>query len=181
MKLLCHRGSPPSPATAIEVLANRLADSRLSLVFAVRGDVGAIRLPVSPEPARKDGLWKHSCFEAFIRTPSSSGYVELNFSPSGDWAAYLFDDYRSGRRPADVDVPIIECKASAGQIGVVAGIDLSPLTDLGRSSDWRLGLSAVIEADDGSLSHWALAHPLGAPDFHHPNCFVLELPPADEA
>jgi len=26
-----------------------------------------------------------------------------------------------------------------------------------------------------------LAHPPGKPDFHHPDCFALELPPASEA
>jgi hypothetical protein len=40
----------------------------------------------------------------------------------------------------------------------------------------RLGLSAVIEATDGTISYWALAHPSDKPDFHHPDSFVLELP-----
>ena len=180
MKLLPHPASPSSPAASIEVFANRLADRRLSLVFAVTGDVRAIRLPVSKKPGRKDGLWKHSCFEAFIRLPNSAGYLELNFAPSGDWAAYLFDDYRSGMRAPELEAPIIQCQASDGQIGIVAGIDLSSLAGFGGTTGLSLGLSAVIEADDGSLSHWALAHPRETPDFHHPNCFVLELPPADE-
>jgi hypothetical protein len=38
--------------------------------------------------------------------------------------------------------------------------------------------SAIIEEEDGTKSYWALAHPReGPPDFHHPSCFVLELPP----
>ena len=28
------------------------------------------------------------------------------------------------------------------------------------------------------MSYWALAHPPGKPDFHHPDCFALELPAA---
>jgi hypothetical protein len=40
----------------------------------------------------------------------------------------------------------------------------------------RLGLSAVIEAVDGAMSYWALAHPSAKPDFHHPDSFVLDLP-----
>ena len=39
----------------------------------------------------------------------------------------------------------------------------------------RARLAAVIEATDGSLSYWALAHPSDKPDFHHPDSFVLEL------
>ena len=42
--------------------------------------------------------------------------------------------------------------------------------------DWRLGLSAVLEEKDGTKSYWALAHPPGAPDFHHPDCFAAQLP-----
>ena len=41
----------------------------------------------------------------------------------------------------------------------------------------RLGLSAVIEDDSGKLSYWALKHPSGKPDFHHPDTFVLEIAP----
>jgi hypothetical protein len=33
----------------------------------------------------------------------------------------------------------------------------------------------VIEAIDGTLSYWALAHAPGSPDFHHLDCFALEL------
>jgi len=45
----------------------------------------------------------------------------------------------------------------------------------------RIGLSAVIEETDGTKSYWALRHPPGKPDFHHPDCFALTLgapPPA---
>lgn len=43
----------------------------------------------------------------------------------------------------------------------------------------QIGLSAVIEEMDGTKSYWALAHPAGKPDFHHPDCFTLELPPPE--
>jgi len=36
----------------------------------------------------------------------------------------------------------------------------------------------VIEEKDGAKSYWALAHPPGAPDFHHRDCFAIELAPA---
>jgi hypothetical protein len=38
-----------------------------------------------------------------------------------------------------------------------------------------LAISAVIEETNGTKSYWALAHPPGAPDFHHPDCFTLQL------
>jgi hypothetical protein len=52
------------------------------------------------------------------------------------------------------------------------------LRDLPADAPWRLGLSAVIEDRSGQKSYWALAHPPGRPDFHHEDCFALELTPA---
>jgi hypothetical protein len=45
----------------------------------------------------------------------------------------------------------------------------------------QLALSAVVEDEQGLLSYWALKHPPGRPDFHHPDAFALELerPDAD--
>ena len=34
---------------------------------------------------------------------------------------------------------------------------------------------------DGGISYWALAHPPGKPDFHHPDSFALTLPPPEPA
>ena len=42
--------------------------------------------------------------------------------------------------------------------------------------DLLLAITAVIEERDGTKSYWSLAHPEGAPDFHHPDCFTLHLP-----
>jgi hypothetical protein len=40
---------------------------------------------------------------------------------------------------------------------------------------WSLGLSAVLEEQDGTKSHWALAHGGDKPDFHDPACFTASL------
>jgi hypothetical protein len=42
---------------------------------------------------------------------------------------------------------------------------------------WNLGLSAVLEEQDGTKSYWALAHPDGPADFHDPACFAAPLSP----
>ena len=34
---------------------------------------------------RMDNLWKHTCFETFLTTPGTRGYLEINESPDGDW------------------------------------------------------------------------------------------------
>jgi hypothetical protein len=40
---------------------------------------------------------------------------------------------------------------------------------------WTFGFSAVIEEEGGMVSYWALNHPDGDPDFHHPACFAATL------
>jgi hypothetical protein len=39
----------------------------------------------------------------------------------------------------------------------------------------------VVEDQSGKLSYWAVRHPPGKPDFHHPDCFALDLEPANLA
>jgi hypothetical protein len=39
----------------------------------------------------------------------------------------------------------------------------------------RIAMAAVVEDEGGRLSYWALRHPPGRPDFHHPDSFTLEL------
>ena len=180
MQLTRHPASPRSPVDSIGVVANRLRGGGLSLVFAVTGDISRLRLPISGGGERRDGLWRHSCFEAFVRLPKRNDYLELNLSPSGDWAAYRFDGYRNGMASVEFSPPSIRCETAGDQLGVVAGMDFADLEPFNSDETWQVGLSAVIEADDGSLSYWALVHPPGAADFHHPDCFVLELPPAGE-
>ena len=58
----------------------------------------------------------------------------------------------------------------------VAALDVAHL-GLPADGPWRAGLSAVLEADDGTRAFWALAHPPGQPDFHHADAFALSLPP----
>ena len=50
----------------------------------------------------------------------------------------------------------------------------------GPSHVGKVGLAVVIDEVGGTKSCWALAHPPGAPDFHHPTCFAAELPAPDE-
>ena len=84
------------------------------------------------------------------------------------WAAYAFDGYRDGMTPLAVAPPVI------GRLpdGIQVTCDLSGLPH-GAS---RMALTAVIEEEGGAKSYWSLAHPPGAPDFHHPACFAARLP-----
>jgi hypothetical protein len=141
-----HPTSPPSPIAALTVVIDH-DDAALRLRFVVEGRIDDVAWP-EPADGRVDELWRRTCFEAFVQ--ANGGYVEFNLSPSGQWASYRFDAPRQGMRNA------VELTLPSGAR--------------------RLGLSAVIEATDGTISYWALAHPSDKPDFHHPDSFVLELP-----
>jgi hypothetical protein len=162
----------------IEVDAARPAPGRLALRYALIGEIGAFAVPPLATPARADGLWRRTCFEAFLAAGPGEGYLEFNFSPSSQWAAYAFGAYRAGMGPAELPAPpLIEVATRPDRLELRASVDLAGLVPPG--SPWRLGLCAVIEAADGALSYWALAHPPGCPDFHHPSAFILDLPPTE--
>jgi hypothetical protein len=167
---------PDAPALDVHISCDvRLRDDALLLDFRVTGAIGRLRIPQATMPQRVDGLWQHCCFEAFLRPVTGTQYAEFNFAPSGTWAAYLFDSYRSGM--ADLALANIACASSVahrdgqGHLNVAVAL---PLTDC-PSLPCHLALSAVLEQDDGTLSYWALKHPAGPPDFHHPDCFTLRL------
>lgn len=149
----------------------------MSLTYVVRGDVRKVRVPEQHVPARTDGLWQHTCFEAFVRRAKSEEYWEFNFSPSREWAAYRFRAYREGMTSElAIADPRIGMQLEQSELRLSATLDLSGITALAASRDWRLGLSAVIEDENGGKSWWALAHSPGKPDFHHMDSFVLALP-----
>jgi hypothetical protein len=163
------------PDLAIHAEAER-DGTELLLRYTVRGEVGRIRLPpASAQAGRRDELWRHTCFEAFIRPARSEAYHELNLSPSNDWAFYHFEQRRSGRSDPDVPSLTFNYMAAPGLFRLRATLELATL--LSPAVPWQLNLTTVIEDKEGNLSYWALAHPPGGPDFHHPDCFVLDLPP----
>ena len=180
--LLKPHPASPAPALRIEAEAERVDSSRLVLRFVLTGEIGALVLPPPAPPGPADGLWRHTCFEAFVRAPADAGYCEFNFAPSGQWAAYRFSDYRAGMKSIDgLPPPEIEATLDRGRYALAAAIDLEPALGPLAGLPWQLGVSAVIESRDGSKSYWALTHAPGEPDFHHRDCFALELPPPTPA
>ena len=152
----------------------------LRLRYRLHGDLPRIRVPSASRAGRADGLWRHTCFEAFLHAGTAPRYLELNFSPSGQWAAYRFSGYRDGREPLELEEPpriVVRREGGAGRGGsleLAASVRLPVPGAIGRKL--RLGLCAVVEDDAGGLSYWALRHAAGRPDFHHRQTFALELP-----
>lgn len=175
-RLLAHPDTPAATIKGVDVELFMTDGDDVLLSFAVRGSDSLV-LPEPSSAGRCDGLWKTTCFECFLRPASSEGYFEFNFSPSGKWAAYAFEARRRGMRDLELSVePHVECYDDANPDDYVcdARLDLSDVP----STALRIGLSAIIVERDGTRSYWALAHAPGKPDFHHPDCFTIELPPA---
>ncbi len=165
-RLVEHSANGRGPVTDVTVhFGRRGAD--LWLRYVVEGDVDAIRWPTQAKPVRADQLWATTCFEVFVE--SSDGYVEYNLSPSGQWASYRFGGYRQGMAEAAETVEVAGLDGASDMVALEGTIRLPS-----RAS--RLAISAVIEATDGAMTHWALTHPSDKPDFHHPDSFVLDLP-----
>jgi hypothetical protein len=170
--LQAHPDTPQPLVRSLSAAAERRG-SLLRLRFELSADLGGLALPKLRPGRRSDGLWRHSCFEAFITGSDASSYCELNFSPSGDWAAYAFTGYREGMRNLDLaSAPLLHVHRVGERLALAATADLGGRA---RDTQLRLALAAVIEDMRGGLSYWALRHPKGRPDFHHADGFILEL------
>jgi hypothetical protein len=174
LSLLPHPDSLSDTVRTIWVEAERADAGALQLSYRLTGELDQILIPARTLPERTDGLWQHTCFEAFVRPTGDDAYWEFNFSPSGEWAAYRLSGYRDGMAEAAVPLaPRVQTSSSGGTLHVVVELR----TNLAADSLWHVGLSAVVEDRSGERHFWALAHPPGEPDFHSPDCFALELAP----
>lgn len=146
----------------------------LLLRYIAEGGAETVKAAPEDAPDRTNDLWKTTCFECFIEKPGG-GYFEFNFAPSRRWAAYAFDAYRAGMRDLEIPTPRIKASRMSGDFVLDVGLDLSGVAALADAPDWTMAVSAVIEENSGAKSYWALKHPPGKPDFHHPDGFDLIL------
>ena len=169
--LKLHPDSHCRAVTRIGVDVERRADA-LGLKYRVEGDISALVLQPEAALERADALWRHTCFEAFMRMPGEAGYCEVNLAPSRQWAAYAFNSHRSGMRNTDVlGPPEISSRRDSGAFDLCATVP-HRLPDV----TWRVGISVIIEETDGTISFWALNHAPGKADFHHSDSFAADLP-----
>jgi hypothetical protein len=180
--LLCHPLTPAPMVRSVEAGVSRSADGCLVFFYRLCGDMARLLIPTPQTTTRNDGLWEHTCFEAFVAVAGNTAYREFNFSPSGQWAAYAFSGYRQPEAsPVLTQPPQISILLTAGRLeltSVISG-DILPLAP--TAPELQIGLSAIIESTDtleGCRSYWALRHPAARPDFHHRDSFVLEFPAA---
>jgi len=166
-----------SVVLAIDGTVRRTADA-LELCYRLHADLARLRIAAPAEPRFTDGLWRHTCFELFIAGGGEAAYHELNFSPSGAWAAYAFAGYRDRRSwPLDPQALArgVRVHRTAETLELSVSLPLGLFPPHYAAARLRLGVATVVAHADGALSYWALCHPCDQPDFHHPDAFVLEL------
>ncbi len=187
LTLTLHPTETCKAVRTLRASVQRHPDGLLVLRYMLEGDPGRIRIPAARPARRADGLWQHTCFEAFIAPNEGDSYLELNFSPSGEWAIYRFTAYRERRtdheekhgeaheerRGAEApEGPSVTFTSREQGMTLQAS---TPLACLRGTSPAKVALAAVIEESSGRLSHWALQHPPGKPDFHHRHGFELRI------
>lgn len=144
---------------------------RLVVGYELRGDNRLLRLPLPTRPGPADGLWQHTCLELFIAGDGDPAYREFNFAPSGEWASYAFAGYRVRDETGPRVQPVLDWQFDDGALRLRVQLSARDLP----AGDWKLGIAAVLEDEQGGLSYWALQHPAPAPDFHHRDGFILTL------
>ena len=142
--------------------------------YRLGGDFTELAIPQRVPSRRAERLWEHTCFEAFVAAGAGAGYYEFNFAPSGEWAAYEFDGYRSGMRPLDLaEAPLVDVVAAANELRVTGSVEIRALS----AAPWplRVGLTAVVADRAGRRGYYALRHLRDKPDFHDAASFAVSL------
>lgn len=180
LPLLAHPAAPCAEGLQLAVMLAPEGDG-WRLRYTLTGDLSTLTIPESLPPGPADGLWQHTCFEAFVGATGSAAYREFNFSPSGQWAAYRFSAERV-RDPATESTdhpPAIACERTAHALVLSVWLPPALLPAPEDLASLKIGLNAVIEAHDGQPSYWALHHPRAErPDFHHAGGWTHRLHPA---
>lgn len=139
-----------------------------TLILRYQVDPADIRWPTPKSNERAYELWKHTCFELFLKEPKSQDYIELNFSPSGQWDCYIFDSYRSPQPPkrySECQVKFL--KQELGIIEVEVKLEEMPTLLIGNAT-------AVI-TDSTQTNYFAYQHAKDKADFHDQSALVIEF------
>lgn len=171
-RLLPHPATPCPAIASMAVELTLAGDGSLHLRYSLTGQLDELAIPAPCPAVFTDGLWQHTCLEAFMGAPDGPAYREFNFSPSGAWAVYDFDAYRARNLAYQpVETPHIELTQYTDRLCLDATVPAALLPP----GPWQIGLTAVIETHAGALSYWALAHAGDKPDFHRHEAFCLRV------
>ena len=178
IKLMSHPNTAqPSAPISVVAFLNR-CNTKVMIEYVLTGDMKEFSIPaVSLNPSRVDGLWCHTCFEAFMRFEDSEAYYELNASPTDDWNLYSSSGYHQDRIADDrINYIFQESHFSEGIYRKVIHVDFANIfpADLNKL-DLHMGITAVLEDRNQNLSYWAHTHCDTRPNFHMLESFSLQL------
>ena len=175
--LRCHPSTHPETVHAVRVLLRRSTGHELQITYYLDGDIPRIQTAPPSVSRAAQQLWRHTCFEAFIKVQGQAAYHEFNFAPSGEWCIYALSGYRKGTPTADEAMrPQVALRSTGSRLELDAFVRLDTLSSIHPRASLRIGLAAVIEGSD-DLSYWALHHRANKPDFHDADSFALLLEP----
>ncbi len=157
---------------SLQASITRTNYQQLHLQYILSANLEQLVIAAPSNPSFQDRLWEHTCFELFIQQQGETAYYEYNFSPSSQWAAYGFNDYRQINNWQAKTTPIITSNQSATLLQLDVQLDLPESL---YHQALSVGLTAVLETRNNELSYWALKHPQKQPDFHDKNGFILTL------
>lgn len=174
--LLRHGASSSEAVRTLEVSVRAFDADRVVLRYVLDADLERLIIPPEDAQRRAHELWMHTCFEALLAVADAPGYCELNFAPSRAWAMYRFSARRQGMAVVtDARAPQLDMQRTAATVTLDATVFWHDLMPHAAPLRLLIAMAAVVEDEGGRLSYWALRHPPGRPDFHHPDSFTLEL------
>jgi len=150
-------------------------EKKVILTYSAGGALEKILWPASltSMPQRKDELWKHTCFEAFIKPAGQDQYWEINLSPTGDWNVYRFSSYRQGMKREESIKALNPVFAKSGENGCLTCEVWIP--EWKEAYELEVGLTSVMEEASGEISYWAITHTGSQPDFHLAESFTNRI------
>ena len=150
-------------------------DSILKLEYCLIDKGDLFELPKSTQKWQagdvvlEDGLWNHTCFEAFLNPFGMGQYYELNFSLKPAWNQYQFDRYRYPQPPNkgnDFELKTLVWDQFESRLIV-------ELKNNTKFRKFKVGLTAVLEEKSLTKHYCALAHKGAKPDFHLLESFTI--------
>ena len=175
--LMAHPHTPELRVQQLNGEVTHLANGDWQFQYRLHGNLTDLKLPAPSQAKAQDGLWQHTCFEAFVQVQGAAAYYEFNFSPSSEWAAYAFTAYRERDLSWQASAsPCIQTEyVNDAQLVLTATIPAALLPAKASDQGWRIGLTAVLEDNQGHKSYWALSHVATNPDFHQAASFIAML------
>ena len=146
----------------------KITESNIRCYYSV-DDKSDLVWPKFKKIERKEELWKSTCFELFLSSPTDTSYIEINCSPSGSWNCYSFSGYREGMTAlAGAKLTALKVE-NTGKICVSFSLPQVP-------NQLLLGPAAILSKNKGVLSYFATKHGK-KPDFHRRDHHVLVSDP----